>query len=91
MSDYQIFNNVSDADTANLAIDTLFGYPNGASFYRKNLLHPSDDRVACIIGYKLVDKCATMTSEDRLEYYDENNLVDTDYLISEGWESTIDF
>jgi len=83
---YQIFSNEADADTVNLAINTLFGYPNGAEVYRHSIMHPSDGRVACEIGYKLIAACAAMTAEERLVYYDENNLVDDDYLISEGWK-----
>jgi len=90
MNDYQIFANETAADTVNTAINALFGYPNGATTYRKINARSSDGRVACKIGYKLVDKCAGMTAEERLVYYDENNLVNIAYLKSEGFVSEIE-
>jgi len=82
---FQIFLTAALADVKNSNINALLGFPNGAVNYRANIDHLSDDRVAVGIGQQLIDACAAMTAEERLNYYDENNLVDVDGLVDEGW------
>lgn len=84
---YEIFNTEAEANTKNTKIDTLLGYPNGAQIYRKNIQHQntSDQRVAAIVGAELIEACAGMMVEDRLKYYDSDNLVDMEFLMNQNW------
>ena len=87
MIKFQIFATAALADVKNANINALLGFPNGAIEYRTNIPHLSDDRVAVGVGVGLQVSCGSMTAEERLEYYDENNLVDVEYLAAEGWFS----
>jgi len=89
MIKFQIFENISQAKKINSNIDTLLGFPNGAARYRLNMVHfaEGDSRVSCIVDYALTVACDGMTAEQKLSYYDEDNLVGIEYLAAEGWFS----
>ncbi|GAG06838.1 unnamed protein product [marine sediment metagenome] len=86
---YEICPTLADADAKLAKINLLLGYPNGATTYRPNFLHPAaepeDLRAIGLVDDKLVTACAEMTAEERLEYYNEENLYTLLEVHNEGW------
>jgi len=85
--EYEICPNMADADAKLAKINVLLGYPNGAQTYRINYLHPGteDLRVVGEVDGILVAACAEMTLEERLTYYNPNELYSLQEVYDEGW------
>jgi len=87
MTKYEIFPNLEAAEEKLARIDVLLDYPNGAEVYRKHFSHPEpeDTRVTGIVDEKLVEACKEMTDEQRLQYYDHDQLYDLSEIYEQGW------
>jgi len=89
MASYEICETLEDADAKLAKINELLGYPNGATTYRQNFLHPPADpedlRAIGIVESKLIAACSGMTAEERLEYYNDENLYSLLEVYEEGW------
>jgi len=88
MNQYEIFTTEGALNTKSTAIDILLGYPNAATKtdrYRDVLKHDILSSWAGVVDQNLVDACASMTPTDRLQYYDDTDLKDRQYLIDNGW------
>ena len=87
---FQIFADTALIDTCTTSINTLMGYPNGATTYRLNVfpLDPEDTRVAGAVDSILVAACVNMTPEERALYYDDTPgvLLTKEEMIAAGWD-----
>jgi len=90
MSLYQIFNNETNAIQKNTIIDALLKYPNLTKktlTYRYIYKRINQDEWCGIVGDELINSCKNMTKTERLNYYDENNLVDISFEeIEDAWK-----
>ena len=90
MKKFQIFNTQNDLESCNIAIDLLLGYPDeSVKTYRyrpyDKLEHSVSHLWAGAVTDELVDACIEMSSEERLIYYDENNLKTFEWMKENGW------
>lgn len=84
---FQIFAGLQQAEAINDNINAFLGFPNGSLRYRGNMVHfnVNDSRVACVVKDVLIALFVGMTAEQKLLYYDEDDLVNVEYLATEKW------
>ena len=88
MNQYEIFTTESDLNNKSTAIDVLLGYPNVTTEterYRIGFKHHTENLWVGVVDKMLVNACSSMTPTDRLIYYDDSDLKDSQYLIDNGW------
>jgi hypothetical protein len=85
---WQIFDTLAEIEEKNNNINVLFGYPNPETKterYRESIKHPTLDLWRGCVEDNLIEKCASMTAEEKLNYYDSSDLKDQQWLEENGW------
>lgn len=83
---FEIFETKSAGDTKTESINTLLGYPSeGAQTYRELMKKYEADEWAGVVTSELTSACEKMTYEEKLPYYDENNLKSFQWLKDNEW------
>lgn len=90
MIGYEIFNNNTELEIKNHAIDQLLGYPDiETETYRyrpyDKIQKYEGTQWAGIVDNNLINACAEMTPEERLQYYDDSDLKSPQWLKDNNW------
>ena len=89
MVEYEIFTTIEAANAKNTAIDTvLYNYPNtqkATTAYRDLIKKYDENLWAGMVGDDLKNACSTMPPAEKIDYFDEPNLVPFQELIDGGW------
>ena len=84
--EFQIFETEQSLIDTNVLINSLLCYPTeNTEKYRDNFEHPTSGLWAGVVDDELITACSEMTQEERLEYYDADNLKAYSWMEDNGW------